>query len=965
MWPKRLEKVLALLAPLSLGSFAGRLLSEQWAIHYAVNSVAASWGIAIGLTAMLSGLALFSLRRHTINQTWPLLLLLGYVFYPYPDFRIVALVVLLVTAVLLQILPVPAQIVAPAHRLKVGLVGTCLIFGLLYFFTLAPGLLPADNGEFQLIGTTLGMAHPPGFPLYTLLSKLMTWLPIAASAAYKINLLSLLTSTATLGLVYLIVFDLTQKQFAAGTAVLALGTATTFWAQATTANIRSLTALFAALAIFALIHHQRQKANTDRYLVLFAAALSFGFTHHLSLAFMGLVFCVSLLLIDPAFLRTPSRWKRPLLAALAGLLPLLYLPLRAGADVPGASDGLNTLSGFLNHFLALGFQGDFFYFIEPVVLWPRLQVMGNVLTFQFSPWLLAGAVLGLIWLLRRDWRLGLLLGGSFALHTLVTATYRAPQTVEYMLPAYLPVAICVGLASGYLRELVAQRPNSWREVLLVATAVLLTAAIFQGWQRWPSFRWLHTNEDAHDYAQTILDGAPPDSLILANWHWATPLWYLQTVEGQRPDVEIEYVAPGEDPYSQTWLQRIEEGLGNGRNVITTYIDEAAYSTLRPAEPLGEALLFRQTPRTELPANFTTLGATLNENIEIAGYHIELPTVEIGQETTITVAWQTSNPSVQFYLHLRDNNQNIVAQDDVTVRSQLGGLTLTRFRLTPRSREGLHILHLGSDLETVELGEVVVVPTALPPATNHPIHRPVIRGDYNLTLVGYDWDTTLLGQPRLYYHWQSSVGYISTVADEPNLQTMSEIVMPWGIPQPYWIVPPPQPDDHYVPLGQGIVWTGGSLSDLQTAVSPDQQFAMPIQFINGRPLLRDYVISTRLVGYEEDNFTWAWCDLVDGVPAMGGIPTLKWIGGSQVQSPRTIIFPPHTEPANFTDFCQSEKPAPGAPILYVDNRATDSQTVGGLLILYDAFTNRPLPILDERITAVTSWIPFGEITITDE
>ncbi|MCB8928004.1 MAG: DUF2723 domain-containing protein [Ardenticatenaceae bacterium] len=79
-----------------------------------------------------------------------------------------------------------------------------------------------------MVGTTLGVAHPPGFPLYTMLSKLMTWLPLAATAAYKINLLSAITSLLTLGLVYLSVFYLTRKHLAAGTAVIALGTATTF-----------------------------------------------------------------------------------------------------------------------------------------------------------------------------------------------------------------------------------------------------------------------------------------------------------------------------------------------------------------------------------------------------------------------------------------------------------------------------------------------------------------------------------------------------------------------------------------------------------------------------------------------------------------------------------------------------------------------------------------------------------------
>lgn len=967
MWLTAKNRAASLIAPLALGMFAGRLLSEQWATHYSANSFAGNWLAAVFLTLFPSLIALFSLRHHPLRQTWPLLLLLGYVVYPHPDPKAAAVVILLVTAVLTQIMPLPRTIFTPSRTLKLGLFGSLLLFGTLYVLTLAPGLLPADNGEFQLVGATLGVAHPPGFPLYTLLSKLMTWLPVAATAAYKINLLSALTSITTLGLVYLSVFHLTKKHLAAGTAVLALGTSTTFWAQATTANIRSLTALFAALAIFALIRHQQEKARTDRYLSLLAAALSFGFTHHLSLAFMGLVFGISLLLIDPALLRSPARWKRPFLAAAAGLLPLLYLPLRAGADVPGARDSLDTVPGFLNHFLALGFQGDFFYFVQPVVLWPRLQVMGNVLTFQFSSWLLAGALLGLVWLLWRNWRLGLLLGGAFGLHTLVTATYRAPQTVEYMLPAYLSVAICLGVACGYLSSLAQKRPFLLRVAALTGAAVLFTAAVLQGWQRWPSYRWLHHVEDARDYTQTILAGAPPDSLILANWHWVTPLWYLQTVEGQRPDVTIVYVAPDEELYSQTWANEIAAGLANGRSVVATFIDEDAYASLPPPEPLGEALLFRQNPRSALPANFTPLTYDFDEETQVLGYALTETEIEIGQEARLTLAWQGTE-SVSFFVHLLDESGSIVAQADVQARPQPEGVTLTQFRLTPRRGPGSFTLRLGSGSQFTEIGSLNVTLAALPPATQNPLYRPSVDAA-GQTLIGFDWDTTLPGQTRLYLHWQNEAGTWSTVhdnpsqADWPNL--LPPIVGPWGIRQPGWQPAEATAESHYVPLGQGIVWTGRALTDLPTPLSPNSSYALPMQFMNGRPLLRDYVVSTRLVGFEADNFTWAWCDLVDGIPGMGGIPTLKWIHGSQVHSPRTITFPPRSEPARFFGFCQSQKPAPDVPILYVDNAATDGQTAGGILVLYDAFTNRPLPILDERITAVYSWIPIGTITIREE
>lgn len=139
--------------------------------------------------------------------------------------------------------------------------------------------------------------------------------------------------------------------------------------------------------------------------------------------------------------------------------------------------------------------------------------------------------------------------------------------------------------------------------------------------------------------------------------------------------------------------------------------------------------------------------------------------------------------------------------------------------------------------------------------------------------------------------------------------------------------------------------------------------LPQVFLASQPILRDTIVSLRLIGFAEDGFHWAWCDAVDAIPAMGAIPTLKWIGGSEVTLPHTIIYP--EQHPGYETYCSSSKPAPGAPVLYVDEAAYNGQTVGGTLILYDAFTKRPLPILDERITAQYQWIPLSTTVIQND
>ncbi|MCP4424483.1 MAG: DUF2723 domain-containing protein, partial [Chloroflexi bacterium] len=754
-------------------------------------------------------------RRNLLGWQWPLYFLLFYVIYPEPH---------PVTAVFTLLLVLAIYGLGWVRRCppKVPILLTAVSFAILYIATLAPDILPADNGEFQVVAANLGVAHPPGFSLYTIIAHLFARLPLATSPAYKVNLFSAITSVLTLILVHLTVYRLTKRHDAGLTAVFTLGTATTFWAQATTANIRSLTGLFAALMIYALVRFKEETENLDnvsgigipdtRWLPLFTLALGFGVTHHASLIFMGLIFVIFALAVDFSLIKQPTRWIRPFLAGLFGLLPLLYFPLRAGADARGAELGLATANGFLNHVLALGFRGDMFHFVQPDALWRRFQVMGNVLTFQFSPWLLAGTGVGLFLLLRRDRKLAVLLGGSFALHTVITATYRAPQTVEYMLPAYVPLVVMLGYAVGSSDG---QRFKG--KMTVVFTALMFTIAIYQGWQRYPSYAFLHQDKSTRSYTQPLLEDAPPDAVILADWHWATPLWYLQEVEGLRPDVNVRFVFPEGELYADTWARRIREEWENGRSVIATHFDSTAYAGLPIPEPMGEAYLFRQEPPAAMPADFTPLDLILNDAIHILGYRLQDATVEIGQETTLTIAWQSlsSSPeSLALFAHLVGHDGRLAAQDDLnlTPHSNPSAVNLAQFRLTPRLGvpPGDFAIMLGAPEDSAgrtTVAALTVAAMSRPPVTQNPVYRTVPSGRPLLRFIGYDWDNTLPDHPRLYLHWQTEQGYQTEIRDDFDASTMPVYFGPWGVIRNQWSAVSNQSNSYYVPLGQGIVWGG--------------------------------------------------------------------------------------------------------------------------------------------------------------
>ncbi len=932
------------------GLYAGRVIGEIWAAW----TGSTAWWLALLITfaCVLIGASVVS--RYPLRQSWPLLFLLFYVLYPELSFTAAGLSVLFVFLLWWQANAVSLPLHLPYTRYLAPLLLLIFCF-ILYMRTLAPDILPADNGEFQLVAANLGVAHPPGFPLYTMLAHLMTRFPFGPTPAYRVNLFSAVTSTLTLAAVYATVYRLTRRNLPSAAAVLALATATTFWAQATTANIRSMTALFTAVIFLTLIHFYHsslraaaveKKKGADHSLIFFAFFMGLGVTHHASLAFLGLISVIFILLVDGSLLRTPGRWWRPALAFLAGLLPLLYLPLRANVDVRGASPALATTAGFLEHVLATGFRGDLFVYLEPALFFERLKIMANVITFQFSPWLVLLMILSLFLVLKQEWRLAFLFAGFALLFTLVTATYRAPQTVEYLLPAYVALALLLGTASGGIVESEKISTGAiWPALRNVLAALVIVLAVHQLLSRYHSYSWLSERYTAREYANELLAQAPDDALILANWHWATPIWYLQEVEGFREEVEVRYVFPESEPYAQTWTRRTSEGLGNGRIVITTNFDNDAFARLPPPEPLGEAFLFSQEPRTGIPDGMIEVDLLLGDTINVLGYSVDREELPLEEALVLTLAWHPVSDlesSTTLFAHLVGADGQLAGLNDVPADAQPEGITLTQLRLAPfaGTQTGQYGVQIGAyDQEPllasdgsarVPVSAVQFNDAGFAPATEHPLAR-LLVGEPDRRLAGYDTDTTIVDRARLYLHWRTADGYVSEVYDN-QIPLLPQFIGPWGVPSSRWSLLSDGDPASYVPLGQGIVWTGDALDE---PLSAGQEVVLDQRFLSTIPVLSDQVVSVRLIGFEDDGFHWAWWDLDDAIPAMGAIPTLKWIAGSQVSSPHFVT---------------------------VADSAPAGQQLGGALTLYDAFTGRVLPILDSRLAGEFGWIPLGETSV---
>jgi len=78
----------------------------------------------------------------------------------------------------------PLQVLSREDYLAAIILST-LTF-VVYAFTAAPGVTMEDSGDFIMGVLTLGIVHPPGYPLYTVLGHLFSFLPFG-DPAFGVN----------------------------------------------------------------------------------------------------------------------------------------------------------------------------------------------------------------------------------------------------------------------------------------------------------------------------------------------------------------------------------------------------------------------------------------------------------------------------------------------------------------------------------------------------------------------------------------------------------------------------------------------------------------------------------------------------------------------------------------------------------------------------------------------------------
>ncbi len=423
----------------------------------------------------------------------------------------------------------------------------------LYLATLCPTVGPTDSGELTVAAWCLGNAHPPGTPLFLLLTHAVMWLPLG-SVAFRANLASAIFSAAACAMLALAASELLAARrprgasapgAAAMTTGLVFATSRTLWAYATVTEVYAVnTALLAT--IYWLMAAWRRRAEgggggapDPRRAVgwMYAAALVFGLAlgvHHVTvglnvLAFGALVAATSGL----RFFKT-RHLAIAAACALAGLLVYAYLPVAASRSPVMNWGNPNTAARVWHHVTGQQYRA---YFASSAGETARQAGRAaRYLAREWSPpWLplvAAVALAGFVRLFRRD-------RPAFAFLALVVAAdlgwilvYPVLNDQDaYLLPTFAAIVIAAG--AGVEGLLLAARTTPARRAAVAAMVALPLIAGVSNWR----YRDRSRFTVAEDYAENALRAMEPGALLLTgDWQLWAPMFYRIEADERRTDV---------------------------------------------------------------------------------------------------------------------------------------------------------------------------------------------------------------------------------------------------------------------------------------------------------------------------------------------------------------------------------------------------------------------------------------------
>jgi len=433
-----------------------------------------------------------------------------------------------------------------------------LICFVVYLFTMCRTVSFIDAGELASVASILGIAHPTGYPLFSILAHCFLWIPIPSEEILKLNIFSAVVVALGVGVFYHVLIA-TQRyaqamrrkgnekgreegielRIAASVSALVFGFSTTVWSQSVSIEVYGLHIVLILLILYTFFEGLRMDAKGSGHIssqmVAAAFLLGLSFANHMTTILIVPALLV-LYLRSYGFNRTAVLRSARLLPFFAlGVSLYLYLPFRARMQPPMNWGYPAEIERLFWHLSGKQYRSWMFSSFDSAE--KQLKYFFDHFHAEFN-WVIIAVLLFGAWRCFKSSReVFWFLIVSFVSCLFYSINYDIHDIDSYFLLAYIVSGICVFF--GVYAFVDTARRNA-RSVTLPAVALALL--LLPGSQVYLNRSEVDESDNSlvADYTHNVLSGVEPNAVILTyQWdYFVAPFQYYQLVRKERPDVVV-------------------------------------------------------------------------------------------------------------------------------------------------------------------------------------------------------------------------------------------------------------------------------------------------------------------------------------------------------------------------------------------------------------------------------------------
>ena len=415
----------------------------------------------------------------------------------------------------------------------------------IYLISLPTNVVLEDDGFFILAGYTKGIAHPPGYPLYTLISYYFSFLPLG-NIAQRFHILSAVFAAFSCCFLWCVANRIIRDKTIATMVALLYAFSSTFWSQAIIAEVYSLNIFFISGLLLLSLKYLDSDTVNGKLLIFITLTYSLSLTNHWPLIMLSTPMFIAILWPKIGQIARSLYFCIPFF--LIGLSPYLWMYLNAqtNPDITffGKIDNISELMAYIRREMYSGADQS------NTANWKdKIGFLSFVLNQSMSQ---AGYLAGILSicgffyqfrLLAKNLICGLTLGYAGSAFILVYLLgfdydYLHKQIFKvYPLPAYLVLMIWAGLGflflAGILQDHI-KKKHGLTYIKLIALFLVLQN-LFINLPK--NFR--KNDNYAYNYAYTILNSLEKDAILFTYTDLDTgAIAYLNLIEKVRPDITL-------------------------------------------------------------------------------------------------------------------------------------------------------------------------------------------------------------------------------------------------------------------------------------------------------------------------------------------------------------------------------------------------------------------------------------------